>query len=647
MPESPQVERIRLADLIIDTGTRQVWRDGLEIPLTGLSFDLLRAFIEAGTRVVSTDELMERVWPGRVVNAETVAKRVELVREALGDNSQEPRYIALVRGRGYRLLHAPQPAGPTRADPGRAPDPQPGPASAAPEPYRRRRAWIAGGITLVLLAAVAIGILVNLHRDERVARGAAANAIPSVAVLPFLNLSEDAANSYFSDGMAEELLGTLSKLRGLRVASRTSAFTFRGSSQPLPEIARALNVDNIVEGSVRKSGNRIRVTVQLIDVRSDSHLWTETYDRELSDVFEIQRDISERIADALKMELAPGARETLGPGTHNAEAWQLYLRGNQLWQARTEESIRQSIGLLRRAIDLDPAFAQAHASLAAAYWVSFFWFSHPEASAFDHAREAAKRAIELDPTLSQPYAVLGALAEANFEWSLAETQFRYALKLNPNDAQAGYWLAEMLGLTGRTREALAMLLEYEKLDPISFVTLHDIGIMYGRLGDEAHSCAYLVRATEIGGSPYVWLRVAECRRRAGNFAAMEDAERNAQRLLNSEKPILTLVRQGRTDPAAAREARAAIEQEVTRQRIYPARFWMELGDLDAAVDSIERNVLRHDINAMRDLWWRDGADLRAHPRFRPFIERIGLVEYWRAAGWPDVCRPAGESFTCD
>ncbi|HET9473805.1 MAG TPA: winged helix-turn-helix domain-containing protein, partial [Steroidobacteraceae bacterium] len=276
--------RFRLADLVIDTGTRQVWRDGAEIPLTGLSFDLLRALLDVGTRVVTSDELMDRVWPGRVVNAETVAKRVELVREALGDNSQEPRYIALVRGRGYRLLHAPQTAGQRDSTHAVAPDTPISTPSEKSAPRPRRLALMVGIVSVAVISAVAIAFLLRTHRQGDEARTVVANGAPSVAVLPFLNLSEDAANEYFSDGMAEELLGTLSKLPGLRVASRTSAFTFRGSKQSLPEIARQLKVDHVVEGSVRKAGNRIRVTVQLIDVRSDSHLWAETYDRELADV---------------------------------------------------------------------------------------------------------------------------------------------------------------------------------------------------------------------------------------------------------------------------------------------------------------------------------------------------------------------------
>jgi Tfp pilus assembly protein PilF len=447
--------------------------------------------------------------------------------------------------------------------------------------------------------------------------------------------------------MAEELLTTLSKMRELRVASRTSAFTFRGSRQSLPEIARALNVDHIVEGSVRKAGNRMRITVQLIDVGSDSHLWAETYDRELADVLEIQREIAEKIASALKVQLSQDTRARLATGTQSAEAYQLYLRGQQLWQARTEESIRQSLSLLGRAVEIDPGYAQAHSSLAAAHLVSFFWYAHPEPSSLGRAEEAAQRAITLDPTLSQPYAVRAELAETRLEWIEAEARFRRALELNPNDVSAGYWYAVLLQATGRTREALAIMLKYEPLDPISPALLHDIGMQYARLGDDVRACEYYRRTTQISRSPYPWLRMAECHERQGNIAAAEQAELTAQRRLGFEQPIFTLVRESKTNPAAARAARQAIAAEQGRQRVYFANTLWKLGDLDASFDAIEHHVLNHDFTPLRDLWWREARDLRAHPRFHTFVEKIGLVDYWRKSGWPDICRPAGESFTCD
>jgi len=635
MPDTPLPDQFRLVDLTIDSATRQVWRDGVEILLPGLSFDLLVALARAGTRVVSTDELMELVWPGRVVNAETVAKRVELVREALGDDSQQPRYLAGVRGHGYRLLHAPQAAAPVAiAEAPATPDNLP-----LPEPPPSRRPWL-----WVTMGVIVLGLVAAWLRFDR---SQTPIGIPSVAVLPFANMSEDAANTYFSDGIAEELLGALSKLPGMRVASRTSAFSFRNSQQSLPEIARALNVDHIVEGSVRKAGNRIRVTAQLIEVRSDSHLWAESYDRELEDVFAIQKEIAESIAGALKVRLAStGERAT--PTARELEAYQLYLRGLQVWQLRGEQNIRQSIALLTRAIDLDPNLARAYATLASAYVLVPHYYQSPDPRAPELAEQAAARALELDETLSQPHAVRGMLAMQRMDWTNAQANFRRAIALNPNDGTPRYWLGESLAVTGRTHEALAVMLEAVEIDPISPPLTHDIAELYLRDGDDARGCPYARRATEIGDWPYAMLEVAGCHERAGNIAEMLRAEADTERSLGLDAPLFGAVREAIQDPAKKPAALRALAAAEARHQLYLITAYRRLGEFDAAFDRIERPMFtRGDYNGLRDLWGRDSRALRAQSRFRDVVERLKLVDYWRESKWADVCRPKGESFECD
>jgi len=636
MPDTPLPERFRLVDLTIDSATRQVWRDGVEIPLPGLSFDLLVALARAGTRVVSTDELMELVWPGRVVNAETVAKRVELVREALGDDSQEPRYLAGVRGHGYRLLHAPQAA----VDDAIVEEP----AVVAPaNPGTRPWLWVTMGV-------IVLGAVTAWWRFDRTTVATiepqSPTSIPSVAVLPFTNMSEDAANAFFSDGISEELLGTLSKLPGVRVASRTSAFSFRNSQQSLPEIARALNVDHIVEGSVRKAGNRIRVTAQLIEVRSDSHLWAESYDRELENVFAIQQEIAENIAAALKLRLGKTAARP-APTPRELEAYQLYLRGLQIWQLRGEQNIRQSIGLLTRAIDLDPKLAQAYATLASAYALIPHYYQSPDPRAPELAEQAAARAIELDPTLSQPHAVRGVLAMQRMDWENAQANYRRAIALNPNDGTPRYWLGESLSVTGRTREALAAMLEAVELDPISPPLMHDIAVLYLREGDDARGCPYARRAAEISDRTFAMLELAGCYERAGNVPEMLRAEADAERIRGLDEPVLGLVREAVQDPAkkpAALRALAAADREHANMSLE----YRQLGEFDAAFDRIEGPMFKlGDYNFLRDLWGKDARALRAQPRFRVVVERLKLVDYWRKSGWADVCRPKGDSFECD
>ena len=634
MPDTPLPDQFRLDDLTVDSATRKVWRDGVEIPLPGLSFDLLVALARAGTRVVSTDELMGLVWPGRVVNAETVAKRVELVREALGDDSQQPRYLAGVRGHGYRLLHAPQAAIPVAIVEG-----------AAAQDNVPRRPWLWVTLGVIVLGAVTAWWRID-RSTEAIVDTRTPASIPSVAVLPFANMSEDAANSYFSDGISEELLGTLSKLPGIRVASRTSSFSFRNSQQSLPEIARALNVDHIVEGSVRKAGNRIRVTAQLIEVRSDSHLWAESYDRELEDVFAIQKEIAENIAGALKVRLAMTG-ERAAPTPRELEAYQLYLRGLQVWQLRGEQNIRQSIGLLTRAIELDPDLAQAHATLASAYALVPHYYQAPDPRAPELAERAAARAIELDATLSQPHAVRGVLAMQRMDWADAQSNYRRAIALNPNDGTPRYWLGESLSVTGRTREALAVMLEATELDPISPPLTHDIGVLYTREGDDARGCPYFRRSTQVGEYGFAMLDLAGCHERAGNIPEMLRAEAEAERLLGLDEPVLGLVREAVRDPArkpvALRALAAADAQHVNLSFQY-----RRLGEFDATFDRIERPMFTlGDYNQLRDLWGTDARALRAQPRFRDVVERLKLVDYWRKSGWADVCRPKGDSFECD
>ncbi len=638
--ETEKPERYCVADLLVDATTRQITRDGREIPLPALSFDLFLALLRRAPAVVSTDRLMELVWPGRVVNVETIAKRVELVREALGDDSRAPRYIALVRRRGYRLIPTPQPFSTERVASGG--NSIPNTSNGAVRQSRPLGRWTIG----TAAASVLLGLLWWSHRDAD-PTSAATERTPSIAVLPFANLSEDPDNAYFSDGIAEELLTMLSRLPKLRVASRTSSFALSERQMSMAEIGRTLKVRHIVEGSVRRAGNRIRITAQLIDVETDSHLWAQTYDRQLADIFEIQREISAEIAAALQMRIA-GESSAIGPhaGTGSIEAFQLYLRGRQFWYLRGENNIRQSIQLLTRAIELDANFARAHAALAQALATTIFYYKEPDPQASSMVERAAMRAIELDPTLSESYAALGLAAGASMDWQRAETSFRRAIDINANDATAWYWLGELYSVTGRTREALDILLRAAQLDPISPPLLLDIGELYLRNDDYKNGCPYVRRSTEVGVSPYASMLLAHCHEHSGDLQASDEALTTAERLAGLQQPVLVLVRQARHDPAQRAAALAAIRYASQSNFNLPMQSW-ELGDADAAFDAIEKPLQRHNFNHLRDLWSQRASGLRSHPRFLKIVQRAGLLTYWRHSGWPDVCRPSGDSFACD
>jgi len=630
--------RYRIADLVLDTATRQVSRDGREIVLPALSFDLLLVLARHAPRVLSIDELMSEVWPGRVVNSETVAKRVELVREALGDASQVPRYIALVRGRGYRLL-----APVSTADSSAVVRPE----VAAPPARHTRRSMIIAAI-LVALAVVTI-LAVSLQRGGRDAGDLAAARVPSVAVLPFLNLSDDASNVYFSDGISEELLGVLAQIPDLRVASRTSSFAFRSKQVPLPEIARALNVSHILEGSVRRSGNQIRISAQLIEVATDSHLWAQTYDRELKDIFAIQDEIARAIAGALQIKLADDERGTMASAerqTSNLEAYELYLHGRHLWNMRGE-NVRQAVQLLERAVALDPQYAQAYAMLAQVYVNTYYHYGGVDPKeAIALGERAAARAIELDPSLSSAYAAQGDMAASQMQWMRARKVLQRAIELDPNDATAQYWFGVLLYVTGHVRETLPAIQRAHELDPIMPWILSDLGGLYMNAGDFERGCTYFQRFTEVTSGMIGNLGAASCFEAHGNPQAAHAAEAEYEK--TSLAPgVIDLVRRAVKDPSLKPEALAALRALAVDQPYFVFEKLLDLGDLDSALDHLEATLARYNYVLLRQPWLQHRKALRQHPRFRALAARIGLVEYWRQYGWPDVCRPKGESFECD
>lgn len=399
----PLPASLRVDDLLILTGTQQVLRGSQEIPLPKLSFDLLLALVRAAPNTVTLDDLMRRVWPGLVVNPETVTQRVKLLRDALGDDRQAPRYIGLVRGRGYRLLAPVQvEAAGRRSD--STPSTQPAP-----------RSWVGWALGLLLVLATA-ALLLRQFGGEPPAAAAAAD--PSVAVLPFATLSPEAqAQDYFAAGIHDDLLTRLAQIDGLRVISRGSVLGYRGTSKSMRQIAGELGVAHLLEGSVQQIGDRVRINVQLIDANTESHLWAQTYDRELSvsNMLDIQAEIARTIASSLQLALQPQGHQTAS-ATSSLEAYRLYLTGNGYRQRFLLEPAGDLLLVAedhyRRAVAIDPGFALAHAALARTlaetYWQQPRPASNPD---LESVRAAAERALQLAPGLAEAH-----LALANYHY---------------------------------------------------------------------------------------------------------------------------------------------------------------------------------------------------------------------------------------
>jgi adenylate cyclase len=345
-----------LGDLTIDTGRQLVGRADDPIALPKLSYDLLLVLVRAAPNVVSLDELMRLVWPAIIVSPETISQRVKLLRDALGDDPRGPRYIAGLRGRGYQIV-----------------------------------------------AAVK-------EIDDNPAAAAISDSTPthSIAVLPFVNMSGDASQEYFSDGLTEELLNSLSRMSELQVAARTSSFSFKGKDTDIGTIARKLNVGAVLEGAVRRSANTIRITAQLINAVSGFHLWSQTYDRDLGDVLKLQTEIATAVAGALKVTLLGdvAAKVELG-GTRNPAAFDAYLRSAKAVSSIHEaKELPTAIAGYTEAIHLDPHYALAFAARSMAF-SDYARESETEVrESFNKAQADARQVLALAPDLAEAHLAL-------------------------------------------------------------------------------------------------------------------------------------------------------------------------------------------------------------------------------------------------
>jgi TolB-like protein len=479
---------------------------------------------------------------------------------------------------------------------------------------------------------------------------AQAEAEPSIAVLPFVNMSDDPSNEYFSDGISEELLNVLVKVSGIKVASRTSSFAFKGKDVSIPEIAEELHVDHVLEGSVRKSGNRVRVTAQLIEVRSDRHLWSETYDRELEDIFAIQDEISGHIVDALKVALGAGEAQAIadaGKPTENLEAYELYLQGRYFWQRRGEQNIKKAIDLLKRSLDADPAFARAWAGLAAAYITLPVYSTEPWQEYFPMARQAAERALALDDTLADAYVVVADITRmVDLEWQGAERAYLAALEYEPRNATAHLWYAEFLFVVGRLEDALEHNEIAYELDPLSPGANINLAWNLMALGRPEDALRFARAGAELGHP------VGEFQQ---GIIAMDRGDYE-QALARFEAGDLKAGQgpgfpgEGMIEKLRDEGSAAAVDYVMSISEDYPPQRTLGALVVVGGGERAARFALDH-INELGGndwftVWRAQAGPMRASPEFQEIVTRLGLIDYWRATGWPDLCQPEGDGIAC-
>ncbi|HEY6283484.1 MAG TPA: adenylate/guanylate cyclase domain-containing protein, partial [Nitrososphaerales archaeon] len=305
-----------------------------------------------------------------------------------------------------------------------------------------------------------------------------------VAILPFANFSPDPNDTYFADGITEEIISTASGVSGLSVISRTSVMGYKGSTKKVKEIGRELDAGSILEGSFRKAGDKIRVTAQLIDVDSDTHVWAQNYDRMFRDIFDVQTDIANSIANALKVKILPGERERIErPPTESVEAYALYLKGRHYWNERTEASMRTAIKYFEKALERDHRFALAYAGIADCYLVLVGHGYMKRSEGHPKAMESLTAAIGFNESLGEAHAALGSLLQGEWKWTEAEREFKRALQLSPSYATGHHWYSQSLASQGKIEEAIAEIEKAHQLDPNSLQILSTLGIWTFYAGD--------------------------------------------------------------------------------------------------------------------------------------------------------------------
>jgi len=450
--------RFYFASFELDPHTGELWKSGQPVKLPPQPTKLLIFLTSRRGELVTREEIKESLWGADtfVDFEQGLNFCIKKIRFALGDNPDQPEFIQTLPRRGYRFIGS-----------ARTESPAVPPETKPP----RRKTALPFGLVFLAAAIVTVALIFALgwnNLRDRWFGGAGAHQIKSLAVLPLRNLSQDPEQEYFSDGMTDELITDLAKVSGLRIISHTSVERYKDTKRQLPEIARELGVDAIVEGTILRSGDRVRITAQLIDAHTDQHVWAESYERDLRDVLGLQGEVAQQIANQIGIKLTAGeerrlaAKHEVDPAAHEA-----YLKGSFYWNRLTCTDFETALNYFQEAATKDPKFASAYSGIAESYFYLADWRCWPQAT-FAKVEPAALKAVELDPGYGEAYASLGELAFSHeWNWTKAGEEFSKALQLNPNNADILCAHAIYLVSTGRQESALAEMRKAQRLDPVS------------------------------------------------------------------------------------------------------------------------------------------------------------------------------------
>jgi len=633
---APASRVLRFDGFELDVRAAELRKDGVKLRLQGQPIQVLATLLNNPGELVTREQLRAQVWPAEtfVDFDHSLHNAIARLRETLGDSAGTPRYIETLPRRGYRFIGQVERVGFGEPLPSRPTEPF---AEAPKDALRRRpRALLVGALLASLsLAAALLLILIFSHRAS------GTPSVRSIAVLPLANFSGDPAQEFFVDGMTDELITDLAQIGSLRVISRTSVMRYKGTKKGLPEIARELNVDGIVEGSVTRSGQRVRVTAQLLYGPTDKHLWAETYERDLGDVLTLQSEVAQAIAQQVRAQLTPQQQARFGAiRPVNPEAYDAYLKGRYYLsnQFTTAQPLNMAKNYFEEAARKDPGFAPAYSGLADAYlYLAMFRQMSPE-SAYRFAEEADRHALALDDSIGEIHDTLAVLSwRYNWDWDATEREFNQAIALAPSYICAHEDRAEYLAFRGRRAEAEAEMTKIRQFDtsfsstlteagvdyqlrdfdrlleasrrgvalnPNEWLEHYFLGIGYEGTGKQSESIAEYQKAVELsGGDLDATVALAHAYAGVGRRAETQEILRDALR-----------------EP----------EQGSTKASVSPyfiATLYAALGDKDSAFKYLEKAYREKSL----EISWHLKADLRidnlrSDPRFQSLLRRVGLQE---------------------
>ena len=634
--------RFRVGAVYVDPLGNVISKDEIEVSLEPQVMDVLCVMADFEGEVVLRDTLIEQAWDVTHVSDESVTRVVSLLRKAFHDVGINEPYIETVQKRGYRLL-----AGVTRENIPPVIIAKTDSARAALSADLTAKGFLRKftGLTLTLMAVAFLAVFLKPQAPANLMPITPLPSAPerSVAVLPFLSMSLEQEDELFAEGLSEEMLISLSGIKDLKVAARRSSFAYKGNTTNIKDIGKDLNVSYVLEGSIRRSGERMRITAQLVSVETGFHLWSNSYDRELDDIFVVQDDIARQVARALDAQLT-GPDVLFDAGTNNAAAFADYLEARQ-YLNRRGPGLALAIAGFEMAIEADPDYGRAYAGLATAHVVSHIYLNVPKDIAHKRAETFAHKALEIDPNASEPYAVLGVIQADQNNWEAAISYYKQGEALNPEDVTILQWYAEALTYLGYLKEAEVKILKATEIDPDSAVLALVAGIVYQNIDDIDRTELFYRRSETLGlsdgvnGNAFVEIHRGNVETAAHMMAvaSFHDQYISEAEVSSLEAFFLKIMGKEQSVDEAIRPfpVLAADDDFMT-----PA--YMIAGESEKALKLIETDP-DGDHDSFYLLWTSLDPAMRQHPYFQKFIRNTGLYDFWLKEGWPDKCEPVKQA----